>query len=103
MRHDEYVQYDAVGLAKLIDKGDVTAEDVLQAAIARRNAVNPSLNAVVDSWDDEARRNTPGLSGPLGGVQIAARMGEEPLLLQLAAQIEQAQPWAHLLPTSGSV
>lgn len=37
------------------------------------------------------------------GVQIAARIGEEALLLQLASQIEQAQPWTHLLPTSGSL
>ena len=68
MRHDEYVRYDGLGLAKLIQNGEVTATEVLQAAIARRNAVNPAINAVVESWDEQARAAAEGLSGPFGGV-----------------------------------
>jgi amidase len=68
MRHDEYVQHDGLGLARLIENGEVTAREVLQAAIDRRNAVNPALNAVVESWDEEARSAADGLSGPFGGV-----------------------------------
>lgn len=68
MRHDEYVQYDGLGLAELIATGDITATEVLQAAIARRNAVNPALNAVVESWDDEALAAAETLDGPFGGV-----------------------------------
>ncbi len=68
MRHDEYVQYDATGLAELIANGEVTAKEVLKAAIARRQAVNPTINAVVESWDDEALDATDDLSGPFGGV-----------------------------------
>ena len=64
MRHDEYVRYDGLGLAKLIQNGEVTATEVLQAAIARRNAVNPAINAVVESWDEQARAAAEGLSGP---------------------------------------
>ena len=37
------------------------------------------------------------------GVQLAARLGEDALLLQLATEIEQAKPWADLLPTRGPV
>jgi amidase len=48
--------------------GDVSAAEVLQAALARRDAVNPALNAVVESWDDQARHNADGLTGSLGGV-----------------------------------
>jgi len=33
------------------------------------------------------------------GVQLTARVGEEHTLLQIAAQLEQAQPWADMLPT----
>ena len=47
MRHDEYASQDGLGLAKLIATGEVSATEVLKAAIARRNAVNPAINAVV--------------------------------------------------------
>ena len=43
----EYANHDAVGLAKLIRDGEVSAEEVLEAAIARCEAVNPQINAVV--------------------------------------------------------
>lgn len=70
MRHDEYVRYDGLGLATLIENGDVTAAEVLKAAIARRHAVNPTLNAVVESWDEEALQAAADLrgAGPFGGV-----------------------------------
>jgi amidase len=32
------------------------------------------------------------------GVQIAAPLGEDALILQLSAQIERARPWSHLRP-----
>ena len=34
------------------------------------------------------------------GAQLAAGFGQDALLLQVAAQVEQAQPWDGLLPTS---
>jgi len=68
MRHDEYARYDGLGLAGLIQNGEVTAKEVLQAAIARRNAVNPAINAVVESWDEEALSAADELKGVFGGV-----------------------------------
>ena len=48
---------------------------------------------------------TPAISLPLGqndrlpiGVQFAADRGQEPLLLQLAAELEQAAPWSNRWP-----
>ena len=35
------------------------------------------------------------------GVQIAGAFGADELLLRLAAQVEQARPWRHLLPQVG--
>jgi len=35
------------------------------------------------------------------GTQFIARLGDEATLLRLAAQIEQAQPWAHMRPDLG--
>jgi amidase len=43
----DYTQFDATGLKELIDKGDVTAEEVRTAAMAALEEVQPRLNALV--------------------------------------------------------
>ena len=69
MRADEYVRYDAVGLADLIRGGQVTASEVLAAAQARMVA-RKELNAVVLDLFDRAKTQIAGGlgSGPLAGV-----------------------------------
>lgn len=64
METTEYVSFDAVGLAKLVAEGEVTPAELETAARAATEAVNPQINAVVETWpaDDEPR------SGPLAGV-----------------------------------
>jgi amidase/6-aminohexanoate-cyclic-dimer hydrolase len=66
----EYDRYDALGLAELIASKQVSASEVLEAAIARIEALNPAINAVVHKMYDEARRSIrAGLpQGPLTGV-----------------------------------
>jgi amidase len=66
----EYRQFDAVGLAALIRGGEVSAAEVLEAAIERVETVNPQLNAVVHTQFERARRQAAeGLpDGPLSGV-----------------------------------
>jgi amidase/6-aminohexanoate-cyclic-dimer hydrolase len=67
---DELDRYDALGLADLVRKGEVTGETLLERAIARVEAVNPQLNAVVLKHYDLARRQlarTPP-TGPFAGV-----------------------------------
>ena len=44
MKFNEYHRYDAVGLAELIRKKEVSADEVLQAALNRLDEVNPKLN-----------------------------------------------------------
>ena len=46
MRFEEYRKQDAVSLAGLIAKRQVSAEEVLEAAIARAEQVNPAINAI---------------------------------------------------------
>lgn len=53
---DNYQDYDALGLADLVRRGDVTADELLDAALARADQVNPSLNAIVHDWADEAKK-----------------------------------------------
>ncbi len=64
----EYDLYDAIGLAELIREGEIGALDVLDAAMERVDARNPRINAVVDSWYDEAKS---GLKNPLPDSPLA--------------------------------
>jgi len=67
---DEYVSHDALGLAKLIRDGEVSATEVVEAALARADAVNPTVNAIVARRDDLARAQAAGPlgDGPFAGV-----------------------------------
>ncbi|UCE84766.1 MAG: amidase, partial [Deltaproteobacteria bacterium] len=51
----EYERYDAVGLAALVRKREVTPRELLDEAVQRMEARNPRINAVVISMVDQAR------------------------------------------------
>ncbi|GAB4027999.1 amidase [Spirosoma koreense] len=52
---DEYARYDATALAELVRTGEVSADELLETAIARAEAVNPQLNAIVTPLYDKGR------------------------------------------------
>ena len=56
----EYRNMDATALAEAIGKGDLTAAEVLETAIALAEAVNPRINAIVHDQFDQARRTIAG-------------------------------------------
>jgi Asp-tRNA(Asn)/Glu-tRNA(Gln) amidotransferase A subunit family amidase len=66
----EYTEYDGMGLAELVRTRQVAADEVLEAAITRIEALNPALNAVVTRVYDEARAAAPdgSLDAPFVGV-----------------------------------
>ena len=70
MNESDYRRYDATGLARLVARGEVSAAELVDTAIARIEALNPALNAVVtplfDAAREELRRGLP--AGPLHGV-----------------------------------
>src|SRR6202047_2566532 len=70
MRPEEYVAFDAVGLAALTHRGEVTPLELTEAAIERIEALNPRLNAVVERNYDRARVGAAAmdLAAPLAGV-----------------------------------
>ncbi|MDP9104276.1 MAG: amidase family protein, partial [Pseudomonadota bacterium] len=76
---DDYVRRDALGLAELVRTGQVSATEVIEAAIARAEAVNPQINAVVERLYDQARAAAAaGLEGPLAGAPWAVKdLGHE--------------------------
>jgi amidase len=71
----EYCHYDGLGLAELVRRRQVTAAELVEAAIERLERHNPTLNAVVYKAYDLARRMAatqprPGTGGPLQGVPM---------------------------------
>jgi len=89
MKVEEYCRHDALGLADLVRRGEVGASEVCDAAIARIEALNPTLNAVIarrfDQARAEARRVAPGPERPFAGV---------PVLLKGLVQSHRDLPWA---------
>ncbi|SFR66963.1 amidase [Marinobacter daqiaonensis] len=77
MKPSEYLQYDATGLADLVRRGDVTQDEVVEAAIGRAEALNPRLNAICLPQYDSARQQPAG-NGPLAGVPMLVKdLGQE--------------------------
>ena len=66
----EYEQYDALGLADLVRRKEVTPGELLEAAIERVEARNPAVNAVIMKLYDYGRKAiADGLpDGPFRGV-----------------------------------
>lgn len=57
MNFKEYDQYDALGLAALVQQKQVSAEELLLEAIHRCDRVNPSINAVIYRMEELALRS----------------------------------------------
>ena len=66
----QYHQFDGLGLAHLVRRGEVSPTELLDEAMARIERHNPTLNAVVYKAYDEARATAKGRlpDGPFKGV-----------------------------------
>jgi len=71
----EYETYDGLELAAMVKRKEVSPTELLDAAVARCEAVNPSINAVIDRFEDEARKQIAnGLpAGPFVGVPFLTK------------------------------
>ena len=70
---DELQWMPATEQAALVRRGEATPLELLDAAIARMERLNPAVNAVTVSWLDDAReaaRSLPDDGQPLRGVPI---------------------------------
>lgn len=67
---DELYSHDAIALAELIKKGELTAEELLEVVVNRVEKLNPKLNAIerinIDLAREKARQGLP--EGPFQGV-----------------------------------
>lgn len=75
MKLSEYTSFDALGLAELVRKREVTPAELVEAAYAAVEQVNPALNAVIASLrEDAARTIAAGIpDGPFAGVPFLVK------------------------------
>jgi len=89
MNFQDYIRYDAVGLAELIRKKEVSADEVLQAALNRLDEVNPKLNLLAHDLRERAaawQGSSENADTQLAGVPF--------LLKDLLADWEGAPTWS---------
>jgi len=74
-RFSDYEEFDALGLAKLVKDGEVSAHELLAEAKARLAKFNPMLNAVISSMDSLAESLIEKLDnrGPFTGVPFLVK------------------------------
>ena len=51
-----YKDYDALGLAELVKKGEIQPLDLVEEAIRLTDSLNPKMNAVINKMYDKARK-----------------------------------------------
>ncbi|GAA4706556.1 amidase [Pseudonocardia yuanmonensis] len=74
MEYREYRRHDAVGLARLVEKGEVSAAELLEVALARADAVDGTVNAIHLPMREIARsRARTALTGPFAGVPFLVK------------------------------
>ena len=74
MKPSEYISYDALGLAELVRKKKVSASELVNAALARADALNSELNAIVVRRDEAVRAEAgQDLEGPFAGVPFLVK------------------------------
>ena len=80
-----YVDADALALADLVHRGEVSPQEVVETAITVIEKLNPQLNAVIHRLYDMARRRA-------GQIDLAAPFAGVPFLLKELASSWQGAP-----------
>ena len=52
MRIDEYARHDALGLAELVKRAEITPRELANVAADAIAAINPQINAVIELYHD---------------------------------------------------
>ncbi|MCY7817388.1 amidase [Bacillus haynesii] len=86
MNISDYMKHDAVALSKLIKHGEVTVNELIDAAFSRLEEVNPELNAVIRTRKEQVKNECKQLDirqQPFAGV---------PILLKDISQAMKGEP-----------
>lgn len=101
--YSDYVTHDALGLAKLVRKKHVSAGELLDAAVARLDAVNPKINAEAFRFVDIATKQLKaGVGdGPFAGVPFMTK--DLAVMVAGAPLSSGSRAWAGNVATMDSV
>jgi len=94
MRPDEYATCDALGLAALIRRGEVSAQEARQCAADAARRLNPPLNAIIELFEDRCSGGDPQAdpNGVFGGVPFFLKdlgAAEEGRLCEMGSRMLQ--------------
>lgn len=100
MHLSEYAEYDAVGLAELVAKGHVTAEELATLALTGVEQLDHHLNAVIETFPERAgSEHAASLpQGPLAGVPYLNKdlsFPEKGSLMEMGSQMMVDHVAAH--------
>ncbi len=110
MDRREYTSHDAVALAGLVRRGEVTAAELAAAAGAQHAHTHPVINAVVEWYEAETVVVPPG-AGPLAGVPFlrkdigsteAGRLVEMGSRLAVGVRAGETSPYFRALAAAGA-
>src|SRR5689334_6698130 len=95
MEFSDYVKHDAVALADMVARGEASAGELLDLALAQSARAQPRTNAVCRLMEREARTQLKGpLQGPFAGV---------PFLLKDCAQDFAGLPTTYASPAFAKI
>ena len=72
MRRDEYAAHDATGLASLVARREVSQAELCRLALDGIAALNPKLNAVIETFPERCDRSAPA-GAPFSGVPFLVK------------------------------
>src|SRR5690554_4171702 len=71
---EDYIKLDGLGLAQLIQSGEISAREAAEAAITTIEEHNPDINAVIELYSERALINTHQLpKGKFSGVPFLVK------------------------------
>jgi amidase len=71
--NDELATIDATAQADLVRRGDVSATELVQAAVDAAARVNPAINAIIHPRYEQAVAEAPSATGPFAGVPMVVK------------------------------
>lgn len=87
----DYCSYDALGLAELVRKKEIKPSEVCNLALAATEKVNPTINAVIQSYPERAEKadETVDINTPFAGVPLFLKdlTGEKDCLVESGSRL----------------